>query len=115
VVTTSDATAAALSIGTLSLAALTGAAGALTTIDSALQSISSARSILGAQANRMERAIRTATQASISLAAAQSRIRDVDVAEEVSNLSRLQIQMQAGVAILSQANQMQSLVLKLLG
>jgi len=41
--------------------------------------------------------------------------RDVDVAEEVSNLSRLQIMMQAGVAVLAQANQMPSLVLKLLG
>ena len=115
VVSTSSATAAALSIGTLSLAALTSAAGALTTIDSALQSISASRATLGAQANRMERAVRTATQASISLTAAQSRIRDVDVAEEVSNLSRLQIQMQAGVAVLAQANQMPSLVLKLLG
>jgi len=115
VVTTSNASALALSISTLSLAALTAAAGALSTIDSALQSISSARSTLGAQANRMERAIRTATQASISLAAAQSRIRDVDVAEEVSNLSRLQIMMQAGVAVLAQANQMPALVLKLLG
>jgi flagellin len=115
VVTTSSATAAALSIGGLSLAALTSAAGALTTIDAALQSISSARAILGADANRMDRVIRTATQASVSLSAAQSRIRDVDVAEEISNLSRLQILMQAGVAVLFQANQMPSVVLKLLG
>jgi flagellin len=115
VVTTRSATAAALAIGALSLSALTGAAGALTTIDAALQSVSAARATLGAQANRMERAIRTATQASVNLAAAQSRIRDVDVAEEVSNLSRLQIMMQAGVAVLAQANQMPSLVLKLLG
>jgi flagellin len=115
VMTTSNASAAALAIGTLSLGTLTAAAGALTAIDAALQSISSARATLGAQANRMERAMRVATQASVSLSAAQSRIRDVDVAEEVSNLSRLQIQMQAGVAVLAQANQMQSLVLKLLG
>jgi len=115
VVTTSSATASALSIGALSLAALTSAAGALSTIDTALQSISASRATLGAQANRMERAIQIATQASVNLTAAQSRIRDVDVAEEVSNLSRLQIQMQAGVAVLAQANQMPSLVLKLLG
>jgi flagellin len=63
----------------------------------------------------MERVITTATQASLSLAAAQSRIRDVDVAEEVSNLSRLQILMQAGVSVLAQANQMPQLMLKLLG
>ena len=115
VVTTSSATAAALSIGGLSLSALTSAAGALTAIDAALQSVSSARAILGADANRMDRVIRTATQASVSLSAAQSRIRDVDVAEEISNLSRLQILMQAGVAVLFQANQMPSVVLKLLG
>ena len=115
VVTTTSATSAALSISALSLAALTGAAGALGTIDLALQSISSARATLGAQANRMQRVITTATQASVSLSAAQSRIRDVDVAEEVSNLSRLQILMQAGVAVLAQANQMSSLALKLLG
>jgi len=115
VVTTASATAAALSIGGLSLSALTSAAGALTMIDAALQSVSSARAILGAASNRMDRVIRTATQSSVSLTAAQSRIRDVDVAEEVSNLSRLQILMQAGVAVLSQANQMSSVVLKLLG
>ncbi len=54
-------------------------------------------------------------QVGIRNVATQSRIRDVDVAEEVSNLSHLQIQMQAGVAVLSQANQMPALVLKLLG
>lgn len=115
VVTTTSATAAALSIGGLSLSALTSAAGALATIDAAMQSVSSARATLGAQANRMGRVIQTATQAAVSLTAAQSRIRDVDIAEEVSNLSRQQILMQTGIAVLAQANQMSSLVLKLLG
>jgi flagellin len=115
VVTTSSATTAALSLGGLSLAGLTSAAGALSAIDAAMQSVSSARAILGAQANRMDRVITTATQASVSLSASQSRIRDVDVAEEISNLSRLQILQQASVAILAQANQMSSLMLKLLG
>jgi flagellin len=115
VVTTSSATAASLSLSGLSLSALTGAAGALSTIDAAMQSVSAARATLGAQANRMDRAIAIATQASVSLSAAQSRIRDVDVAEEVSNLSRLQILMQAGASVLAQANQMTSIALKLLG
>jgi flagellin len=115
VVTTNSATAASLSIASLSLAALTSAAGALATIDGALQSVSLARANLGAQANRMDSVIQSTAQASVSLSAAQSRIRDVDVAEEISNLSRLQILMQAGVAVLAQANQMSSLVLKLLG
>ena len=57
----------------------------------------------------MEKVINAATQASVSLSAAQSRIRDVDVAEETSNLSRLQILMQAGVSVLAQANQLPQL------
>ena len=59
--------------------------------------------------------ISVATQSSVSLSSAQSRIRDVDVAEETSNMSRTQILMQAGVSVLSQANQMPQVALKLLG
>ncbi len=114
-VTTSSATAGSLGVNTLSLSTLTGAQGALATIDAALQSISSSRATLGAQANRMETVINAATQASVSLAAAQSRIQDVDVAQETSNLSRAQILMQAGVSVLAQANQIPQVALKLLG
>ena len=90
-------------------------AAALGTIDTALQSVSSTRATLGAQANRFNTVINVATQSSVSLSAAQSRIRDVDVAEETSNMSRTQILMQAGVSVLSQANQMPQVALKLLG
>ena len=55
-----------------------------------------------------------ATVASVSLSAAKSRIMDVDVAEETSNMSRTQILMQAGVSVLSQANQLPQVALKLL-
>ncbi|HVR63345.1 MAG TPA: flagellin, partial [Polyangia bacterium] len=75
----------------------------------------SSRATLGAQANRMETVINAATQASVSLASAQSRIQDVDVAQETSNLSRAQILMQAGVSVLAQANQIPQVALKLLG
>ena len=115
VVTTSSATSASLAVSTLSLSTLTGAQAALATIDSALQSVSSTRATLGAQANRFEKVINVATQSSVSLSAAQSRIRDVDVAEETSNMSRTQILMQAGVSVLAQANQMPQVALKLLG
>ena len=114
VVTTASATSSALGVNGLSLATLTGAQQALGTIDTALQSVSSNRATLGAQANRFEKVINVATQASVSLSAAQSRIRDVDVAEETSNMSREQILMQAGVSVLSQANQMPQIALKLL-
>jgi len=56
-----------------------------------------------------------ATQESVSLSAAQSRIRDVNVAEETSNLSRQQILMQAGISVLAQANQVPQAALKLIG
>jgi flagellin len=115
VVTTSSATATSLAVNALSLATLTGAQSALGTIDTALQSVSSTRATLGAQANRFEKVINVATVASVSLSAAQSRIRDVDVAEETSNMSRTQILMQAGVSVLTQANQMPQVALKLLG
>jgi flagellin len=115
VVTTASATSSALGVNGLSLATLTGAQQALGTIDTALQSVSSNRATLGAQSNRFEKVISVATQAAVSLSAAQSRIRDVDVAEETSNLSREQILVQAGVSVLSQANQMPQIALKLLG
>ncbi len=114
VVQMTSATVSSLALTALSLSTLTGSQGALGTIDAALQSVSSSRATLGAQANRMERVINTATQASVSLSAAQGRIRDVDVAEEISNLSRLQIMLQAGVAVLAQANMMPQLLLRLL-
>ncbi|HET6279388.1 MAG TPA: flagellin, partial [Polyangia bacterium] len=66
-------------------------------------------------ANRMEKVINTATTAAVSLSAAQSRIQDVDVAAETSNLSRSQILLQAGVSVLAQANQIPQVALKLLG
>jgi flagellin len=115
VVTTASATAASLGVSGLSLSTLTGAEAALGTIDAALQSVSSARSTLGAQANRFQTVISVATQASVSLSAAQSQIQDVDVAQETSNMSREQVLMQAGVSVLAQANQMPQIALKLLG
>jgi flagellin len=114
-VTTANVQSASLNVATLSLSTLSGAQAALSTIDTAMQSVSSNRATLGAQANRMEKVINTATQASVSLSAAQSRIRDVNVAEETSNMSRVQILMQAGVSVLAQANMMPQVALKLLG
>jgi len=115
VVTTQSATAATMGVTALSLSTLTGAEAALGAIDTALQSVSSTRATLGAQQNRFNTVISVATEASVSLSAAKSRIMDVDVAEETSNMSRTQILMQAGVSVLSQANQLPQVALKLLG
>jgi len=114
-VTTVDATTATLGVDTLDLSTKAGAQGALTTIDTALQTLSSARATLGAAGNRFTSAVASIQASSESLSAANSRIRDVDVAEETSRMARSQVLMQAGVAVLAQANQMPQIALKLLG
>jgi flagellin len=115
--TTIDATvgASGLNVSGLALGAKASALAALASIDSALQAVSSARATLGANGNRMQSAINNIQAFSESLSAANSRIKDVDVAAETSNMSRQQILMQAGVSVLAQANQMPQMALKLLG
>lgn len=112
---TIDVTQTGLSVGSLSLATMTGATQALNTIDSAIQTISNKRSVLGAAGNRLNSVLNTIQIDQSNLSAANSRIRDVDVAEETSNMTRAQILMQAGVSTLAQANQMPQIALKLLG
>lgn len=114
-VTTVDATTATLAIDTLDLSTKAGAQAALGTLDTALQTLSSARATLGAAGNRFTSAVASIQASSESLSAANSRIRDVDVAEETSRMARSQVLMQAGVSVLSQANQMPQVALKLLG
>jgi flagellin len=98
----------------LSLSTQTTAQLALSAIDLALQKVSQARASLGATGNRLTSVISQIQTASENLSAANSRIRDVDVAEESSRLSRAQILMQAGISVLAQANQVPQLALKLL-
>ncbi len=98
----------------LSLSTQTTAQLALSAIDLALQMVSQARASLGATGNRLTSVISQIQTASENLSAANSRIRDVDVAEESSRLSRAQILMQAGISVLAQANQVPQLALKLL-
>ncbi len=114
---TIDATtgASGLAVTGLSLASKACAVSALTTIDAALAKVSDNRATLGANGNRLQSSINNIQAFSESLSAANSRIKDVDVAQETSNMSRLQILSQAGVSVLAQANQMPQLALKLLG
>jgi flagellin len=114
-VNTINVTASTLGVASLDFSQKSNAQTALSTIDAALGSVSSNRATFGAVGNRFESAIQNIQSFSQSLAAANSRIRDVDVAQETSNLSRLQILTQAGVSVLSQANQAPQLALKLLG
>jgi flagellin len=87
----------------------------ITSIDTALDFLSTERAKLGAAQNRLEYSISSVTSQAGNLEASNSRIRDVDVAAESGAMARSNVLMQAGVSVLSQANQIPQLALKLLG
>jgi flagellin-like hook-associated protein FlgL len=89
------------------------AARSITVIDNAIDKVSMQRSKLGAYQNRLEHTINNLTTASENLTAAESRIRDTDMAKEMMNFSKLQIMLQAGNSMLAQANQLPQNVLSL--
>ena len=91
------------------------AAAALGQISLALSTLNAYRSRLGATQNRLERAISNLEADIENATAANSRIRDVDFAEETSKLTKLQILSQSGTAVLTQANAMPQAALALLG
>jgi flagellin len=86
----------------------------LDAVNSAISSLASTRGVLGAAESRLRVAINNLSVARENFAAAESRIRDVDVASEAAELTRLGILQQAGAAILAQANQQPGLALSLL-
>ncbi|MQL51460.1 flagellin [Desulfofundulus thermobenzoicus] len=88
---------------------------AITVINNAINTVSIERSKLGAVQNRLEHTIANLGVSSENLSAAESRIRDVDMAQEMMNFTRNQILQQAGTAMLAQANMAPQAVLKLLG
>jgi flagellin len=88
---------------------------AIDALDSALTSISTRRSELGAAVNRLAYAVSNSQTIRGNLEAANSSIRDVDVASETSNLARSQVLLQAGTSVLVQANQAPQIALSLLG
>ena len=86
----------------------------LSNIDTAIQNVSSARSTFGAVQNRLEHTINNLGTLQENTQAAESRIRDVDMAKEMVNFTKLNILQQAGTAMLAQANQSSQGVLSLL-
>ncbi|WP_166980622.1 flagellin [Paramicrobacterium fandaimingii] len=90
------------------------AAATIDTIDTAITSVSSARAELGASQNRFESTINSLNVSSENLAAAESRIRDTDMASEMVKYTAANILSQAGTAMLAQANQANQGVLQLL-
>lgn len=99
---------------TLSGSTSTNAQSAINSVDAALTAVSSKRAIVGASVNRLNIAVSNAQTIRTNLEAANSAIRDVDVAEETSQLARSQVLLQAGASILAQANQAPQLALTLL-
>jgi flagellin len=83
-------------------------------IDNAIDAISSQRAVFGAVQNRFEHSLSNIGTYQENLVAAESRIRDVDMAEETVNMTKNQILSQAGTAMLAQANQLPQNVLQLL-
>lgn len=107
--------ATGLGIDVLEISTASAASTAMTAIDSAIDSVSRSRGRFGAMQNRLQYTISNLEVQAESLAAADSRIRDVDVAYETAQLARNSILQQASVAMLAQANLQPQLVLELLG
>jgi flagellin len=103
---------AGLGIGGLDL--INNASAAIGLVDTAISSVSTTRANLGAVQNRFESVINSLQVATENLSASQSRIKDTDMALEMTNFTKDQILLQAGTAMLAQANQVPQSVLKLL-
>ncbi len=110
-----DATLGALGISAEGISTKEGAQNTLKKLDDALVQINGVRANLGATQNRLESAINNLGISDENLSAANSRIRDVDVAQETATLTKNNILMQSGASVLSQANQFPNIALKLLG
>jgi len=93
----------------------TNAIAALAEVTTAIQRKDSARASLGYMMNRLESTNEVLNIQAENMMAAESRISDVDVASEMANLTRTQVLAQAGISMLSQANSMPQMALKLLG
>lgn len=103
-----------VSLSNTTVASVAGANSAMATIDAALNTINSSRGSLGAYQNRFESVIANLMNVAENLSAAQSRIMDADFASETASLTKSQILQQAGLAMLSQANQVPQAALTLL-
>lgn len=106
--------AADLSVDALDVSTHTSAEAAITSVQTAIETVSTVRSGLGALQNRLEHTIANLDVASENTQAAESRIRDVDMANEMVEFSKNNILAQAGQAMLAQANQSTQGVLSLL-
>ncbi|MBO9667644.1 MAG: flagellin FliC [Bdellovibrio sp.] len=109
------ATLDALGLGGIDFSSKEGAQEALAKLDSAQTSVSGTRANLGALQNRLTSTVDNLGVAQENMSAANSRIRDTDVAQASSEMTRNNILLQAGTSTLAQANQSNQLALKLIG
>lgn len=96
---------ASLTLGAIDVTSQTNADAAITAVDGAIDAVSTERATLGAWQNRLEHTVNNLSTASENLTAAESRIRDVDMAKEMSEFTKNQILAQAGTSMLAQSNQ----------
>ena len=113
--TISNMGAKSLGVASISIEKQTSADKSITTINTALEKVSTERSKLGAVQNRLEHTINNLGATSENLTAAESRIRDTDMAKEMMGFTKNNILMQAAQSMLAQANQQPQGVLQLLG
>jgi len=104
-----------LGVSAIRISSVTQAVGALSTLDTAIRSVSSLRSTLGAFQNRLEFTINTLAIQEENSAASESAIRDADIARETIRFTRNQILVSAGTSVLAQANIVPQTALTLLG
>lgn len=109
-----DTRSATLLINTSSVTSVANANTAMGLLDTAINTVSTARGTLGAQQNRINSTIATVLNIRENMSAAESRIRDVDIAAETADLTRNTILQQASIAVLAQANVQPQLALELL-
>ena len=103
-----------LGLGGVKIDTANNAQEAIERIDEAIETVSKQRASLGASQNRLEHTISSTDNTAENLQAAESRIRDVDMAKEMMNLTKLNVLQQASQAMISQANQAPQQVLSLL-
>jgi len=110
-----DSDSTALGLNDDALTSQTGAQQAIDALDTAIQSVATSRGTLGTTQNRLTVTLTNLANMHENLAAANSRIKDVDVASESASMTRNQILQQAGVAVLAQANSLPQSALSLIG
>jgi flagellin len=108
------ADATTLGVGALAVATAAGAATAVSTIKTAIGTLGAAQATVGTLQNRLQFAMTLAQSQIVNTKAAESRIRDANIAEESANLTRYSILTQSGIAALAQANSSTGAVLALL-